>query len=294
MRISDKLAYIYYFSAENNGKQVTGNSGTEYTLVVANTTPADYDQVYQATGVEYNNTKLYANTIATNNLIAVIDQKTGKVTYQDTDVAKDILNYVSHADLENTFTANIGVAAFNECSNLLPLANDKFDALFLRPVDVEGGERDYFVDGVDADEPEAWAYVLDLVRLEDWRDRAFVSDHLDYFNYYEVENISIDTKQIRTNLNNPNLTDESQAATWPLLNSISTAVGFTYDGQTTPSVPAANASLSDLRTHYGTLHYWNNTANVQEFKVYIPVKVSYKWGDIDTYVICTVQRTTQN
>ena len=290
----DKLAYIYYFSAENNGKQVTGNSGTEYTLVVANTTPADYDQVYQATGVEYNNTKLYANTIATNNLIAVIDQKTGKVTYQDTDVAKDILNYVSHADLENTFTANIGVAAFNECSNLLPLANDKFDALFLRPVDVEGGERDYFVDGVDADEPEAWAYVLDLVRLEDWRDRAFVSDHLDYFNYYEVENISIDTKQIRTNLNNPNLTDESQAATWPLLNSISTAVGFTYDGQTTPSVPAANASLSDLRTHYGTLHYWNNTANVQEFKVYIPVKVSYKWGDIDTYVICTVQRTTQN
>ena len=290
----DKLAYIYYFSAENNGKQVTGNSGTEYTLVVANTTPADYDQVYQATGVEYNNTALYANTIATNNLIAVIDQETGKVTYQDTDVAKDILNYVSHADLENTFTANIGVAAFNECSNLLPLANDKFDALFLRPVDVEGGERDYFVDGVDADEPEAWAYVLDLVRLEDWRDRAFVSDHLDYFNYYEVENISIDTDQIRTNLNNPNLTDESQAATWPLLNSISTAVGFTYNGQTTPSVPAANASLSDLRTHYGTLHYWNNTANVQEFKVYIPVKVSYKWGDIDTYVICTVQRTTQN
>ena len=291
----DKLAYIYYFSAENNGKQVTGNSGTEYTLVVANTTPADYDQVYQATGVEYNNTALYANTIATNNLIAVIDQETGKVTYQDTYVAKDILNYVSHADLENTFTANIGVAAFNECSNLLPLANDKFDALFLRPVDVEGGERDYFVDGVDADEPEAWAYVLDLVRLEDWRDRAFVSDHLDYFHYYEVENISIDTDQIRTNLNNPNLTDESQAATWPLLNSISTAVGFTYNGQTsTPSVPAANASLSDLRTHYGTLHYWNNTANVQEFKVYIPVKVSYKWGDIDTYVICTVQRTTQN
>ncbi len=287
----EDLAYIYYFSAANNGVTVTGNSGTNYTLRVANaTTYDDYDTAYLPSGVEYNNTGLYANTVAPANLIAEIDQTTGVVTYQHTAAAEDLLNYVSHDDLENTLTAIIGVAAFNECSNLLPLADKEFDALFLRPVDVEGGERDYFVDGVDASDEEAWAYVLDLVKLEDWRDRAFVSDYLSYFNYYGVTDIIVDTDEITTNLNNAGLAQDQ----WPLLSSVSTAVGFTYVPGTPNSVPAANATLAQLRTHYGELRYWNNTANVQEFQVRIPVTVRYTWGDIDTYIVCTVERTTQN
>ena len=286
-----KLAYIYYFTAANDGLTVTGNSGTTYTLKVKSTVADSYDQVYSATAnVEYNNTTLYANSVATGNEIAVIDQTTGAVTYQSTAAAKDLLNYVGHDDLENTLTANIGVAAFNSCTNLLPIEDKTFDALFLRPVDVEGGERDYFVDGVDATDPEAWAYVLDLVKLEDWRDRAFVDDYLSYFNYYGVSSIIVDTDKIRTNLNNAGLPE----AQWPLLKTVSTAVGFNYVAGRPGGVPSATATLADLRTNYGTLHYWNNTANVQEFEVIIPVTVSYTWGDIDTEIKCTVKRTTQN
>ena len=288
----EDLAYIYYFDAANNNKKVKGNSGKEYTLLVDYTAKAPYDIAYiDQDPYEYNNFKLYADVKDNDHLIAEIDRATGQVKYADTDEAKDILNYRGHSDLANTFTAIVGVAAFNECANLLPLTDNTFDALFLRPVDVLAGERDSFTDAVDADEEQAWAYVYDMVKLNDWRDRDF-ANYLDYFNYYGVTAIHIDTDKIRTNMNQASGLAEDK---WPLLNTVTKEVGFNFENGTgTGAAPSASSTVAVLKDFYGKLYYWNNTTNVQAFDVLIPVTVSYKWGDITVDLKCTVNRTTQN
>ena len=61
-----------------------------------------------------------------------------KVTYNKTAVAKALLNKSAYN--ENPFTATIEVVITNKgCNTKLPLTNGKFDAKFLRPVNIMAG-----------------------------------------------------------------------------------------------------------------------------------------------------------
>ena len=301
-----ELAYAYYFTPANDYRvsktEVKGISGKSYKLSVGTTSAAwtdaqfatvkvdKYDEGYKpAEARSYNSVALYAGAVK----VLEIDPKTGVATYQDNDTAKDLLNLVSHKDLAKTFTANIGVAAFNGCANLLPMADKTYNAKFLRPVDVEQGAVKNFTDAVDGDTEStekvngAWAYVLNMVKLNDWRDQLFVDQNLDYFNYYGVKAITIDTDNIRTDMK------KDAAGKWELLSKTNTAIYF-KQVEATGAAPAANAVMADLLKNYGKLQYFNNTGNTVEFNAEIPVKVTYKWGEITILVTCHIGGTLNN
>lgn len=289
--VDAKLGYVYYFSAANDDRKVKGASGTEYTLSVAHGTvradkyayqAGDYD--YYLSGVsteEYNNDVLYADGVK----VAVIDQTTGKVTYQENAIAFDILNKSDHKDLKSgeTFEATIGVAAFNKCAQLFPIEDNEFIAKFLRPVNVIPQEGKEFTDAVDAGASGSWQYILDLVQLTDWRDYEF-AQYLSYFNYYEVEALTVDTDKILTNMN------QSDKNTFKLLKDVTDKIIFRHDGASS-TVPSATSTLAQLKDHYGKLVYINNEANVHDFDIRVPVTITYKWGTYTVWVDLAVKKT---
>ena len=91
-----------------------------------------------------------------------------EVAYQETDEAKAILNTYSHN--ETPFSAKMDMVLTNQCNMRLPMTDGKFNADFLRPINVHANEGQFFVDATD---DGYTVNVLDLVYLTDWRDYKF-------------------------------------------------------------------------------------------------------------------------
>ncbi len=53
-------------------------------------------------------------------------------------------------------------------------------------------------------------------------------------------------------------------------------------------------TIGSGETPYGQLTYVNNGLTVGSFHVYFPVKITYDWGTINTFVTATVGKTTSN
>ena len=227
---------------------------------------------------------MYANGVK----VAVIDQATGEVSYHDEAIAKDILNKADHKELKKneTFEATIGVAAFNSCSQLIPIADNEFIAKFLRPVNVMPQEGKEFTDAVDAGAEGSWQYILDLVQLTDWRDYEFAKN-LSYFNYYEVQALTINTDDIQTNMN------QADKDTFKRLKDVTDKINFKHDidNVNKNNVPGATLSLDALKKYYGKLVYINNEANVHDFDIKVPVTITYKWGTYTIWVKLAVKKT---
>ena len=290
------LGYVYYFTAANDGKTVVGQSGNSYTLSVDNTNlvqdrnNVQYINYGGILNCEAGNDKLYAN----GELIAKIDRNTGKITYIDNtptnSISEDLLNRPevllpreSSDRLTNALCVEIGIAAYNKCGILLPLDNNTFDARFTKPVYVEPLGDVEFTDAVDATEEGAKVNVAELVKLTDWREREFTdTKYLSYYNYYEVTDMAIDVKEIKTNI----------SGVMKPLKEVSNGVEFHFNPGT-GSIPA-NPTWNDIVNAFGTLTYYNRTGHVVTFNIEIPVKVTYKWGTITVWVEGTVNRTENN
>ena len=259
--IAGAKTYSYIFSAEKN-KEAEGLSGTKYKLNVMD-----------------NGTKLYAGT----KLVATIDAD-GKITYADTDAAKDLLNKASHSSVPNGgFFAWINIkATTGDCGLELPITNGIFKAYFLRPIDVAAGTGK-FKDAVDGG---STVNMLDLLKFNDWRDAEFgVSKNNSYFKFYEITAISIDEANITTDLNGGNIDEQKLNVVAPLLKVTQNPKGFA-DKDAIPAALKADA--------YGTVTYKNNGAAVGAFNLRIPVEVTYKWGTVKAYVTIPVEKTQGN
>lgn len=69
---------------------------------------------------------------------------------------------------------------------------------------------------------------------------------------------------------------------------ITEKVKFRYIAPTGTLVDALNNG------GFGKVYYENNGLTVQDFKIRIPVTVTYDWGTIETYIDVTIKRTQQN
>lgn len=263
----DKVNYQYIFSADNKDVKVKGNDGKTYTL-----------------SVSVDGKKLYAD----NELVAVIpdykladntlNPERSHVVYQQTPAAKAILNISAH-DVA-PFSAKMDVVLLNGCDMQLPMTDGKFNADFLRPINVTPIDGQYFVDATD---DGYTVKVLDLVYLTDWRDYKFAKgtsasgveyDGTGYYNYYEVTSIIADTDGITTNMNNNDINTK-------LLKDVNSNIKITQADGTVVG-------------NYGTLTYKNIGSNVKAFKIKVPVTVNYKWGSVKTSVIMDVKSTEGN
>ena len=184
------------------------------------------------------------------------------------------MNKYAPTDLANTLTAKVAVKA-TLCDNInVPVENNTFNVKFLRPITVKDGSIEAFNDA----ETDGNVKKLNL-NFVDWRGYKFNVDKatkgVDYFNYYKVSKIEIDTKKVETDLNGER----------KLLSDITSEVKFVYD-----DVNVDGQYITEGK--YGTITYINNGLTVGTFHAWFPVTITYEWGTIKTEVEATIKATS--
>ena len=283
------------FDADANGQwTVPGNSGKTYTLKVS----ADAKSIVTADDKYV--------------IVKFDEQVPSKLLYQDNDAALDILNYAGHNEVasKQTFTAYIKVTV-NACYEMfINDGSDYFNVKFLRPVDVEKTKNAVVEDAVDGG---SIVNVMDLVSLVDWRDQSFTSANgitdVDgeqpdvtyinyptphYINYYGVE-ISADVDNATTDIN------KSEAERAVILENVADIEKLVNLKKNSPNciftfTPKEGGITYDEKAKKlvgGEIFYSNNSGNVEQFHIYVPLTITYKWGkDIKCgYGVITVKKT---
>lgn len=191
-----------------------------------------------------------------------------KAVYQPTDFAKDLLNYKKHDDLEGALTAIVGIYAQNACHEL-PLTDNTFNVRFLRPLNITNTTAEVEDAGDAAQEIE----LMNLLTFSDWRDLW----KIDYKRFYGIKGVEVVGVQNGQKIStNPDvLTDQN--------------------GNTEKMVPLQNVNGAiDFVYSYGKLTYKNYNSTTDDFKVQIPVVVTYDWGKVPQTITVTVKRTHSN
>jgi len=253
---ASKLKLDLQFAKANEDKEFKGVSGKTYVLSVA----AD-------------GKTLWANIKGKTDKQAVVkiegrDVNAQKAVYQETEFAKDLLNYKKHNELdENTLTAIVGIYAKNACHEL-PLTNNTFNVRFLRPLNITNTSAEVEDAGTEAQ-------VIDLMKLltfTDWRD-AWQDGYDKFYGIKGVKVAGVANGQ-KISQNADVLTDQNGNTTMVPLQSVNGAIDFVYS--------------------YGKLTYKNYNTTTADFKVQIPVVVTYDWGEVPQTIIVNVKRTHSN
>lgn len=253
---ASKLKLDLQFAKANEGKEFKGVSGKTYVLsVVAN------GKTLEA---------YIKGTHATQAVVKIEgrDVNAQKAVYQETEFAKDLLNYKKHNELdENTLTAIVGIYAKNACHEL-PLTNNTFNVRFLRPLNITNTSAEVEDAGTEAQ-------VIDLMKLltfTDWRD-AWQKGYDKFYGIKGVKVAGVANGQ-KISQNADVLTDQNGNTTMVPLQSVNGAIDFVYS--------------------YGKLTYKNYNTTTADFKVQIPVVVTYDWGEVPQTIIVNVKRTHSN
>ena len=203
-----------------------------------------------------------------------------KVTYNKTAVAKALLNKSAYN--ENPFTATIEVVITNKgCNTKLPLTNGKFDAKFLRPVNIMAGPVSTIQD---AETGGAKVALNQLISLTDWRGHDFEMGTNNFYTYYGISAFAIATDNIKTNMGQ---TDPNKFVLWSEVAPLYPNV-VTYAAGTDTSNNLTAIENGD----FGMVTYDNKGVTVKtSFKLQIPVTVSYPYGDVTKVITVTVLPT---
>lgn len=181
-----------------------------------------------------------------------------------------LLNAYSPKELANVLTARVAVKSSLCWGAGIKINNNEFDVKFIRPISVESATAE-FTDAV------ATTSKVNLT-FKNWNgfdftdpNRAFPST--DYFAYYKVSKIELDTDNATTDLNG-NSND--------LLKKVTSLIELKYTAPTENPIQA---------NKYGTLTYNNNGLTVGTFHITIPAKITYEWGVLKTEVVVTVKES---
>lgn len=319
--------YKYYFAPVQ--KTYTIN-GVKYNLFVKETKV--YDKYVAATVInvtdnakikefELNNAitinlGIYTNKVlyckkgsgATEYEVATLDQTNGIVSYQDNDVAKELLNAYESvpSDYEAAqLFANIGVTAYSPCNTALSLSGAVNPYYFLRPINAEGVDGKFFIDGKDLHVDESNINLFELFDFTDWRGEKFVKapgdyTNLWYFKYYNVKNIKVDLDNVTTDLDGgtlgkTKLSDKTSGIHLEYWFGPRTSPTAKYTTTAAANIPVnivASAEPNWGISHYnglidkfGYIHYHSNLSTVsKDFTICVPVSFTYDWGVVNTHV----------
>lgn len=319
--------YKYYFAPVQ--KTYTIN-GVKYKLFVKETKV--YDKYVAATVInvtdnakikefELNNAitinlGIYTNDVlyckkgsgATEYEVAKLDQINGVVSYQDNDVAKELLNAYESvpSDYEAAqLFANIGVTAYSPCNTALSLSGAVNPYYFLRPINAKGVDGKFFIDGKDLHVDESNINLFELFDFTDWRGEKFVKapgdyTNLWYFKYYNVKNIKVDLDNVTTDLDGgllgtTKLSDKTTGIHLEYWFGPRTSPTAQYTTTAAANIPVnivASAEPNWGISHYnglidkfGYIHYHNNLSTVsKDFTICVPVSFTYDWGVVNTHV----------
>lgn len=260
----------------------SGQSGATYLLYTKNNDKDLYASIYNpdADGKPYENSQIIMKIDGT------------KLILQETDYAKDLLNVASHTDLANTLRVDIGLRAeFTACPiEILP--EIIVPVKVIRPLDAKGDNSHVFTDAVTAGNVLKVAELLKKGFI-DWRNKwEFLDANRNYYKYYDVKApVKVDLDNMTTNMNgndiNKDLMKDVAPETFSYFKTATTggkAVVGTYKG--------TDGKDKNVEMDFGIIRFDNVNNVAHEFKVKIPLIVSYYWGDIVTDVTITVNPTT--
>lgn len=181
----------------------------------------------------------------------------------------ELLNANSPKELANVLTARVAVKS-NLCWGAgIKINNSEFDVKFIRPISVESATAQF---------TDAVATTADVkLTFKNWNgfdftdpNRAFAST--DYFDYYKVSKIELDTDKATTDLNGGKQE----------LKKVTSLIELKYTAPTENPIQA---------NKYGTLTYNNNGLTVGTFHITIPAKITYEWGVLKADVVVTVKES---
>lgn len=249
--------------------------------------------------------------------IATLDQTKGEITLIQNDLCKQVVNAVGYAEdhknINTEFNTKLGVVASNDCG-VASLVKDEehsmssmFYSSFERPVNISVN-KDVVVD---ANTNGNWIYLIDYISMFDWRGPVEGDMMKDanrwHWAFYNVNKFTVHMNECMTTLGNgtwQKLTDvTSKAKFWAVSQNgfNKTMTGdLSYWNWQFNLYNHADRSLAlvkhmnDHKEWFGRFFYQNNGANVDEFKVKVPVTVSYEWGDFTKTLELTIKTTLGN
>ena len=310
----DNFEADFFFADENNGAQYKGylDNGAAKTFVLKNWLYTDYSKknLYARLSTSPDQDIYYQKVASidlwdgTNSSLRAmqISLNWGDPTQGENDpgrYAKALLNYKSHNKLaeEGVLKAKVAIYAVTTTGHILnnpvvygdvkcplELENNTFDVRFLRPIDIDDTNNPVIQDAHAKDGVEKQKiYLKDLVtRYKDWRDVKFKYSP-NYEQYYAPVNeeyivATVAGVNVGQNLSaNPNVKTTLNG-------------DVQYLNQVTEQLQLI--LKEDWDGKY--IEYTNNSSNVQDFLIYIPVAVEYYWGTMYDDVILTVLRTKDN
>lgn len=258
---------------------VPGHSGDKYTLGVS------------SDGVQFTATKnLVTKTVAT-------ITSDGIVTFEKNDYAEDLLNNADHNALgdRESLTGRVKIiAATCDPAGDIALTGNEFNVKFLRPITIKNGEAKNLVDAATGGSEAAVSFTF-----TDWREHNFnnnsVTGGYNYYSYYGVSSIvakdGYETGTYTKANNGITTTLNKGTLGTTLLKNITDKIKIEYIA---PATTAAGLQSAFKAGNFGKVRYENNGLTVGEFKVRIPVKVTYDWGTINTQIDVTIGKTIQN
>lgn len=269
---SKKLGNASFEAAQDGSWTVKGVSGTVYTLKVA-------ENAYSLLIVKKGNTDV-------NEPIANL-YTDGTISYVESADADDILNYKGHDQLgeRETFTAYIGLAIEGTCYNVPLSGKTWFNVRFVRPLDLTQPKA-YEV----KDAPNEWQTidVANLVQVNDWRN--YVGDP-NNGNGGKDENNKFDFKYYGIELTTDANAVYTDAANGADSRVVLTDVAAIKKLHKTSQIPGI--MLEGVATAASQLKYKNSSAVTGTFHLYVPVKMTYVFGQTPQtlYSVVTVKKT---
>jgi peptidoglycan hydrolase CwlO-like protein len=255
---ADKLTLDLVFDQANVGKEFKGVSGKTYVLSLSSDAKTLQANVKGET--------------AKQDIVKITgtDVNAEKAEYQETEYAKDLLNYKAHNALDNnTLTAIVGIVAKNSCHNLPLTGKTTFNVRFLRPLNITS------TTGEVEDAATGELQTIDLMKLmtfTDFRD-AWKEGYKSFYGITGVKVVGVNNGE-KISSNENVLTDQNGNTTMVPLKNVNGAIDFTYNN--------------------GVLTYRNYNQTTATFHVQIPVVVTYDWGEVPQTITVTVKETHNN
>ena len=233
------------------------------------------------------------------------------VRYEDNELAKLLLNQWKSNPAQYTESklfANIGVTAICDEGIAMPLNGAIHPYYFLRPINPEGVNTNYFVDGAGVQDAKSNIDVFGCLSFKDWRGVAFYTAgktpvyNLSLFKWYNVSAFMVHLDEVTTDLSGGDIattklsdkTNEIVLEHWAGNKNNPTFVSKVGDLRertlTNTNFVDNKASYDKVVADFGYIHYNNNGTTVDTaFKLRVPVSFTYTWGTIKTYFDITVK-----
>lgn len=297
-------------SKYKNSWIVKGVSGAQYILQLAagntiGTTEGDAIVIVGRTDPEDN----FRAKNVTATVVSLDGNNDSKIQFAANPYAQDILNYIGRYDYagtdilstyldssDKTFTAFVKIIPVTDACYDLLLKDSYFKVKFLRPINIMSGSKEW----KDAPNETQTVKIVDLVTIRDWR-KYILKDKDDdsktqiHDSYYGVtaESYTADFGNCRTDHDKATRTayKANQVAEIDALTKASDISAL--NGQSDDGVKFFEYVYVDGEA---TLKYRNNGQNVGDFHIYVPIYVTYSFGEWIPYTqkvygIITVKHT---